>query len=153
MTVPISLAERESTGNPSTHGIKTRFTKHYSRRVLHGALIPHMAPITEVFRSTTLSCTSELQGPSIFASNSNRWQRRLSHPLMRSGKLHEWSPNHHSIKWLQWSGSEHLTPNHLLLLCSEPQMPPWVIPKGRLLLPTKMETSAISRRYLLEAMV
>jgi len=31
--------------------------------------------------------------------------------------------------------------------------PPWVIPKGRLLLPTKMETSAISRRYLLEAMV
>ena len=48
---------------------------------------------------------------------------------------------------------ELLTPNHLLFLRSELQMPPWVIPKGRLLLPTQTETSAISRRYLLEEMV
>ena len=48
---------------------------------------------------------------------------------------------------------ELFTPNHLLILLCEPQMPSWVIPKGRLLLPTLMETSAVSRRYLLEAMV
>ena len=39
---------------------------------------------------------------------------------------------------------EPLTQNHLLLLSSEPQMPPWVIPKGRLLLPKQMKTSAIT---------
>ena len=53
IVVPISRAERGSSENPSTHGIITRFTKLYSRRVLIGTSTPPMAPITEEHRGKT----------------------------------------------------------------------------------------------------